>query len=431
MRYLIDCTFVYQHPTHNFGIQRVVRNVFNNLGEINQELVLQPIVVLDGKIYAINQLPTKVDAMTPAAVKLSIHEAVMAMGRKRASLERKMALSNGIAKSLLNVLYQASILPLRVMFKLASLLEVFGERRNHKTPIVTGTDDVLLLLDSCWQYDYEDMLKDCKSRGTKIVAVVYDLIPLTHSQFCVTQLVEHFADYFQMIGTYADGYIAISKTIRDQLREHMQDKTSLSDDAFTYFYLGAELKNHTNVAKARKNIIRHSKPARMYLVVGTIEPRKNHAYLLDAFELLWADGEDVYLYIIGKVGWRCDELINRIKSHPEYEKRLVCYFDANDAELTQCYKAAKAVVFASHVEGFGLPLVEAYQHGTPVYASGIPVFREIGQGQTQYFDLDEPSSLANIIKDDVNYEIEVDAKWLTWRESTQQLIDATTSIVKI
>jgi alpha-1,2-rhamnosyltransferase len=169
----------------------------------------------------------------------------------------------------------------------------------------------------------------------------------------------------------------------------------------------------------------------MYLTVGTLEPRKNHKYLLDAFDLLWKQGEKVHLYIIGKVGWKCEDLLERIESHAEYGRRLMFYDNANDAELVACYKAAKAVVFASHVEGFGLPLVEAWQQGTPVYASDIPVFREIGGQDTSFFDLDDPASLAAIIRADQDNEPTVNSEWINWKQSAQQLYDAADRIASI
>jgi alpha-1,2-rhamnosyltransferase len=75
--------------------------------------------------------------------------------------------------------------------------------------------------------------------------------------------------------------------------------------------------------------------------------------------------------------------------------------DATDDELNYCYTRAKAVIIASFAEGFGLPLVEALHFGKKVFASDIPVFREIGKEHLVYFSLADPQQL---IKKILEYE---------------------------
>lgn len=432
MRYLIDCTFVYQHPTHNFGIQRVVRNVFHQLQSIEAgDDELLPVIVLDDHVYAIDSLPDKVSLMTPAALKLAVHESVVSLDRKRERWGNTAFIQNNTwASKALSLVHQLMILPLRIAFKLARLWEVFWGKRKHSKRLDVGQGDTMLLLDSSWQYNFEPMLRRGKANGMQVIAVVYDLIPVTHPQFCVQNLVKHFKRWLGEISETADGYIAISKTIRDELYEFQLSTTALPVEAFQYFYLGAELKLPATGLPIRQDFLSHG-DARMYLTVGTLEPRKNHRYLLDAFDLLWAQGEDVHLYIVGKIGWKCDELVDRIESHAEFGKRLHFYGDANDAELLACYKAATAVVFSSHVEGFGLPLIEAWQQGTQVYVSDIPVFRELGGENTHYFDLQNPESLAEIIRDEKEVIAPIDGEWLSWQQSAQRLYDAAKAITNL
>ena len=166
-------------------------------------------------------------------------------------------------------------------------------------------------------------------------------------------------------------------------------------------------------------------------MVSAIEPRKNHAYLLDAFELLWAQGSNARLCIIGKIGWKCEALVERIKRHPQWDKRLFMFNRINDKSLEFAYANARALVFPSYVEGFGLPLVEAMQRGLPAMASDIPVFREIGGEFMAYFDLNKPQTLADRIS---QFESSnqfpagrpvADWRWIGWREASQQLVSGT------
>ena len=121
------------------------------------------------------------------------------------------------------------------------------------------------------------------------------------------------------------------------------------------------------------------------------------------------------------------ELIERVERHRELGKRLFCFTDLNDAELDYSYARSKALVYPSIAEGFGLPIVEALQHGRPVLASDTPVHREVGGDFCEYFSLSSPRILAERIadwecrgwsprvRDAATYQA------LTWRESCQQL----------
>src|SRR5262249_40144708 len=115
-----------------------------------------------------------------------------------------------------------------------------------------------------------------------------------------------------------------------------------------------------------------------YLMVGTVEPRKNHAHVLSAFEQLWSAGADVNLAIVGKYSWNSTEFKERLRRHPCFGNRLFWFEDVRDGELEYCYRHAAALITASYAEGFNLPIVEALRAGCPVLASDIPVHREVG-----------------------------------------------------
>ncbi len=104
------------------------------------------------------------------------------------------------------------------------------------------------------------------------------------------------------------------------------------------------------------------------------------------------------------------------------------FHDLSDAELGYCYARARAVILHSLVEGFGLPLVEALHHGAPVFASDIPIFREIGNEHCVFFDATKPESLARVV---VDYETDgrlsvrrspKEFRWPDWTESCRSLL---------
>jgi alpha-1,2-rhamnosyltransferase len=168
-----------------------------------------------------------------------------------------------------------------------------------------------------------------------------------------------------------------------------------------------------------------------YLTVGTIAPHKNHHFLLDAFDLVRADCPQTRWLLVGRAGWMCDDVMRRIKQHPAFGSSLLLLTDLSDAELRRCYQGCRALVAPSLIEGFGLPLVEALQHGLPVLASNTPIHREVGREDCAYFDLDDPAALTTIIRN-----IELDGRFpevrrsgkykpTTWQDSCRELLTKT------
>ena len=119
------------------------------------------------------------------------------------------------------------------------------------------------------------------------------------------------------------------------------------------------------------------------LTVGTIEPRKNHALLLDAFEQVRRfDGD---LVIAGMPGWRCDPIFERMRTSPAAARIRYLRFVA-DADLPALYAGAELLVFPSHYEGFGLPPLEAMACGTPVLSSCGGALAETLEGGARLLD---------------------------------------------
>jgi hypothetical protein len=166
-----------------------------------------------------------------------------------------------------------------------------------------------------------------------------------------------------------------------------------------------------------------------FLMVGTIEPRKRHALVLDAFEKVWAKGHQCRLCIIGKEGWEVAPLMKRIRSHPESDRRFMFIDRATDGELHLAYQSATALIAASIAEGFGLPVVEAALHGVPSLASDISVFREVGGEGAFYFSPDDADDLAakvigiSQMNACVRKKMTNRIKVMTWKESARHLAE--------
>jgi alpha-1,2-rhamnosyltransferase len=91
----------------------------------------------------------------------------------------------------------------------------------------------------------------------------------------------------------------------------------------------------------------------------------------------------------------CAEIQDRIEDHPRFGTNLFWYADADDTEIQYMYRRARAVLTASHAEGYGLPIIEALYQRTPVLASDIDIHREVGGDKISYFSLADENDLAH------------------------------------
>jgi alpha-1,3-rhamnosyl/mannosyltransferase len=123
-------------------------------------------------------------------------------------------------------------------------------------------------------------------------------------------------------------------------------------------------------------------PSRYILFVSTIEPRKNLITLIDAYERLRdSGGYDGSLVVVGKVGWKSESLVPRLRG------RGIVHLDyVPAAQLATVYERAEALVFPSIYEGFGFPLLEAMARGVPTIAARSSSLPEIGGEATLYFE---------------------------------------------
>jgi len=290
--------------------------------------------------------------------------------------------------------------------------------------IILNNQDVLFLADAFWKDSLIKSITNNQHLNYKLFILIYDLFPISHPLYVDTVNVINYTNCLSKLIDRINGIISISHTSLQDIQKHISiHKTGVF---FDYFYLGADFYSKGKITgNVRLDLATFFDSGSIFLSVGTIEPRKNYEYLLDAFQCVWAQDKDIRLCIVGRVGWKCDDLIQRIISSPELGKRLMHFVDLNDDELEYCYSRSRAVVFPSKVEGFGLPLVEAMQYGKPVLCSDIPVFREIGKNYPLYFDLREPSSLAELVdgfeRVSINRQF-TPQKWLSWDESIEDLL---------
>ncbi len=298
-------------------------------------------------------------------------------------------------------------------------------------PVDAGRDDVFLGLDLDPGTDGAGRawIRRAKARGVATWFVLYDIIPLLHPHRFPADFATLFRDWIEQLAPLATGVVCISEAVADEYRAWLGDRAN--GLAIRSYPLGADLDAATPDGAPRDDeraVLGTLEGRPFLLMVGTVEPRKRHDQVLGALERLWSAGDRTALVIVGRQGWMVDSLAARMRAHPEAGRRLFWLEQAGDPMLRELYRRAAALVQASEAEGFGLPLVEAAQHGTPIVARDLPVFREVAGEHAFYFDAGTPEDLAERLREWLRrreHGAVPDSRGirrLTWAESTEELL---------
>ena len=301
-------------------------------------------------------------------------------------------------------------------------------------PIETRPDDCLLGLD----FDpslishHRSLFCDLRNRGVRIFFVVYDLLPILRPDCFPKTAARPFQSWIETVTSVSEGLMCISRSVADELLTWLKgvDLGSRRPLKVGYFHLGADiaasLPTH-GIEKGFEEALARMSKAPVFLMVGTVEPRKGHAQTLAAFEQLWARKVKARLVIVGTCGWMVEALSKRLRKHEQLGENLFWFEKATDEMLVQLYEQASAMVIASEAEGFGLPLIEAAQHKLPIIARDIPVFREIAGEHALYFSGTAPDDLARAIQRWLALFNKGEAPsaenmpWQTWTDTADQI----------
>lgn len=281
----------------------------------------------------------------------------------------------------------------------------------------------------------KDYFLELRRRGAAVHFVFYDAIAGRHPDWFPEDLSMWMRRWYLTIAEVSDSVLAISRASAEDLRDwldeaHLQRSRPLP---ISWVHLGADIAASApsqGIDDSITRLIGTWQSAHTFLMVGTVEPRKGQEQALKAFERLWAAGRTERLVIVGRQGWRTEAFAQQLRSHPELGRRLFWFDGISDESLQAVYGAASALLAGSFAEGFGLPLIEAAQHGLPILARDLSVFREVAGDAAIYFDAPNAEALACAIDAWVKRADSGDLpdvtrlRFLTWADSTAQLLDA-------
>ncbi len=214
--------------------------------------------------------------------------------------------------------------------------------------------------------------------------VIHDLIPITHPQFCRAPEAARHIDRMTCAILHGAAIVCNSHATFDSLADFAQS-LGVQLPPVTVAPIAPEPLAAAQITAARE---RSPLDKRYFLMLGTIEPRKNHLLVLQVWQRLIArlGSAAPQLVLIGQKGWECEHVMRMLERTPQLREHVLWIGACADHQLNAWMANAQALLFPSFVEGFGLPVVEALQLGVPVLAADLPVFREFAGGLPQYLD---------------------------------------------
>lgn len=237
--------------------------------------------------------------------------------------------------------------------------------------------------------DDPGLLQSLKDRGIPRILLVHDLIPITHPEYCRDGDDAKHARRMEHALTLGSHIIANSRYTADELAR-FAGAGNLPLPPVDVAHLGLE----SHLASFEPLQTR-----RPYFVhVGTIEGRKNLAFLLTVWRQLAQKhgAETPGLVLVGRYGWENEAVLDLLHRSPALRGHVHQTEGMADATLARIMLGARAVLAPSSVEGFDLPAVEASAMGIPLIASDIPPHRELTPQARLIDPIDGPGWLGAI-----------------------------------
>ena len=239
-------------------------------------------------------------------------------------------------------------------------------------------------------FHFRRELRNFKMAGGQLWFLVHDVLPISHPQWFTRASRLKYRRWMRVVATLGDGILCVSPVVADQLQVLLAERYGIEQlPRILTIELGSNI-TPTDRELAVSELpsadgLEPSKFANAALVVGTLEPRKGHADVLAAFELLWAAGHEIPLVLIGRAGWNTADLQRKIRGHSQAGRQLFWLEDVGDQALHAAYRHCRLVIVPSLAEGYGLPLDEALALGSPVLARNLAVFGRHIDARISYF----------------------------------------------
>ncbi len=217
----------------------------------------------------------------------------------------------------------------------------------------------------------------------RIVVMIHDTIPLDFPHYQRVGTVDRFARMLEKVRGNSDLILCNSHQTKADVERHMAPNGTVPECIVGLLGVNVAIPQPIYMPEG------FDQTCPYFVVLGTIEPRKNHALLLDIWDDL-ADGErPPQLVICGNRGWNNETVFGRLDKWSARNGPVFELQGLSDGQVSGLLQGSAGLLFPSHAEGYGLPPLEALALGAPVICSDLPVCRELLGENAVYADVND------------------------------------------
>ena len=255
--------------------------------------------------------------------------------------------------------------------------------------------DTVFVLGGYWSR--RELLRALRRRqgeGFLVHHFLHDVLPLTDPQFFPPEESIRFARYMREAFALSASVITSTRANAEEV-DRLTRRGQLPSVPVHVVPLG-----DSDLLRVNPLAPPLSLPASGYLlVVGTLEIRKNHRVLYEAYRLATADGTGLPPVVVaGQRGWLVEETLALLTRDPRLQAQVLFADEASDAELTWLYRNCLFTLYPSLAEGWGLPVRESLSFGKACVTSETPTFREIAGGLAVHVSPLDPRALLTEVR---------------------------------
>lgn len=269
-------------------------------------------------------------------------------------------------------------------------------RTHYKSASPFGKGDTYISLGIDWdQKDLSVLYTLKKNLELKVILFCHDIIPILMPEYCVPGVPEKFPSYFADVAWCADLILCNSECSRNDLLDYLHS-VGAPVPALGTVRLGGDIPaSATQLPSAE---IADLLNERYILFVSTIEARKNHKVLYQAYKrLLSAGHKDLpKLIFVGMQGWGVDQLIRDLEE-PSIQSHILRLQNVSDSDLAHLYRHCLFTTYPSLYEGWGIPVAESLAYGRFCLASDAASIPEVGGNLIEYLSPQDENAWAERI----------------------------------
>ena len=281
----------------------------------------------------------------------------------------------------------------------------------HERVYNLGKDNLFLSFTDSWNLDgYFNSLDHLLQRKNELVVLLYDCIPIVLPHSFGPGFEEIYTEWLNKVIDYTNSIITISNSSKNDLLKFILNQELAQNFSTNIIRLGDFFE--TNDEQVLQNDLSIDIP--FILCVGTVEFRKNHQVILDAYRILISEGKQKLpkVVIAGKQGWMDNNISHQINNDPRLKDKFVLFNNLSDEQVKYLYEKCLFTIYPSFYEGWGLPVAESFACGKVCILSEVSSLPEINSEVSIFCDPYDPYSWAEEI-----WKLVSDQKYLLSKEN--------------